>query len=265
MVVQDKVTLGEAAASFLAGLPEQERASSQQEVNQFIFWYGWKQSINELTAHKVANYAERVAASGADPARKLAPVKAFLTYAKKEGLTKTNLSVHLRVKKMAAVTASSGKPAPQLHALTAEGRAELETELATLKAERPKVAEELHRAAADKDFRENAPLDAAREYQGQLEARIRELEVILKASTLEQNQPAVAKVRFGDKVRLHDCSTGQVVCYCLVSPSEASPTRGKISIESPIGRALLGKEEGQEIEVVAPRGKFCYRLEQIER
>ena len=260
----DKISLGEAATRFRASLPEQERAINQQEINQFILWYGWKQPISELTPPKVANYAERIATSGADPTRKLAPVKAFLTYAKKEGLTRTNLSVHLRAKKVSAAVAA-GKPLPPVHALTPQGRAELETELARLKAERPRVAEELRRAAADKDFRENAPLDAAREYQGQLESRIRDLENILKATTLEQALPVAAKVRIGDTVRLYDLAGSEVVHYTLVSPSEANPAKGKISMESPAGKALLGKEEGQEAEVIAPIGKFCYRIEKIER
>jgi transcription elongation factor GreA len=260
----DNVSLGEAATRFLASLLEQERAINQQEINQFILWYGWRQPISELTAPKVANYAERVAASGADPARKLSPVKAFLTYAKKEGLTRTNLSVHLRAKKV-STTMAAGKPLPQVHALTPQGRAELEAELARLKGERPRVAEELRQAAADKDFRENAPLDAAREYQGQLESRIRELEIVLKAATLEQALPVATRVRVGDTVRLCDLGTSEVVRYTLVSPSEANPAKGKISIESPTGKALLGKEEMQEAEVIAPLGKLRYRIEQIVR
>ena len=260
----DNISLGEAATRFLASLPEANRAIHQQEINQFILWYGWKQPIGELTAPKVANYAERIATSGADPAKKLVPVKAFLNYAKKEGLTRTNLSVHLRAKKI-STKAASGKPMPTVHALTPQGRADLEAELNRLKAERPRVAEDLQRAAADKDFRENAPLDAAREYQGQLEARIRELETILKATTIEQVQTVATKVRIGDTVRLFDISISEVVRYTLVSPSEANPAKGKISMESPTGKALLGKEEGQEAEVIAPLGKFCYRIEKIER
>ncbi len=260
----EDISLGEAATRFLSSLPEEDRASQHQEINQFILWYGWKQPIRELTAPKVANYAERISTSGADPAKKLAPVKAFLTYAKKEGLTRTNLSVHLRAKKVTNNNAA-GRPMPTVHALTPQGRIDLEAELNRLKAERPRVAEELHKAAADKDFRENAPLDAAREYQGQLEARIRELDTILKAVPAEQAQVAATKVRIGDKVHLFDLSMSVVVCYTLVSPSEASPAKGKISIESPTGKALLGKEQGQEAEVIAPIGKFCYRIDKIER
>ena len=260
----ENISLGEAATRFLASLPEEDRAIHQQEINQFILWYGWKQPISELTAPKVANYAERVAASGANPARKLTPVKAFLTYAKKEGFTRTNLSVHLRAKKISPAVAA-GRPIPTVHALTPQGRTDLEAELNRLKAERPRVAEDLHKAAADKDFRENAPLDAAREYQGQLEARIRELETVLKATTMKQVQPAATKVRIGDTVCLFDISINKVVRYTIVSPSEAGPAKGKISIESPTGKALLGKEEGQEAEVIAPVGKFCYRIEKIER
>ena len=91
------------------------------------------------------------------------------------------------------------------------------------------------------------------------------METILKATTIEQVQTVATKVRIGDTVRLFDISVNEVVRYTLVSPSEANPAKGKISMESPTGKALLGKEEGQEAEVIAPLGKFCYRIEKIER
>ena len=93
------LTLGEVALSFLASLPPEQREKSQQEITRFILWYGKERAIVNLTAPEVDDYAKSVAASSSDPSEKLTPVRAFLSYAKKEGFTQTNLATHLKVKK----------------------------------------------------------------------------------------------------------------------------------------------------------------------
>jgi transcription elongation factor GreA len=203
----------------------------------------------------------------ADPIKKLEPVKAFLAQAQKEGWIKTNLALHLRVRKVPAKSAMGDKgQAPAPYRLTPQGYAELKSELANLKSKRPQVAEELRKARADKDFRENAPLDAMREYQGQMEARIKELEAILKSvAIVEHGQESTFKVEVGSSVRLHDLDSGEDLSYTLVNPGEMDPARGKISIASPTGKALLGRGEGEVIEVSAPAGKLRYHIESIGR
>lgn len=260
------LSLGAAATKFLANLPSEEREIAQPEVFRFVRWYGWNRSLAEITIPELSNYAEQIAASTVEPLKKIEPVKAFLNYARKEGLIKTNLAVHLRVRK--ALPRSTFSPRQLSSApvsLTPEGHAQLEAELTALREERPRIAEELRRAAADKDFRENAPLEAAREYQGQVEARIRALEAILKAATVaEEKSVSVSKTDIGNTVVLRDLATGEEVRYTLVSPSEANPAAGKISTASPIGKAVIGHEPGETIEVSAPAGVLYYRIEHIE-
>lgn len=259
-------SLGEAASRFLASLPAEERGKAQQEVYKLVRWFGWKRMLTEISIPEIGNYGEQATFSVTEPQQKLEPVKAFLTYIYKEGLAKTNLSVHLRVKKSVSRPAVSPKQRfKEPISLTAQGYAELEAELISLKNERPQVTEEIRKAAADKDFRENAPLEAAREYQGHLEARIRELEATLKSSIVAGKTRAdTVRVSIGDTVVLRDLDRGELLHYTLVAPSEANPIKGKISAVSPTGKSLIGHGSGEIIEVAAPAGVLRYQIENIE-
>jgi transcription elongation factor GreA len=264
---QQASSLAEVATRFLATLPPELRQESQQELNRFVRWYGGDRSVAELSALEIAEYAEGLG-SGAAAAKKLEPVKNFLSYAKKEKLTKANLSVHLRLgsgsaKKGAGPKRKTGGAKPAT--LTSEGYAALESELSSLKEERPRLAQELHQAAADKDFRENAPLDAAKERQGQIEARIRDLEAALKSATiLDETLLDIMSATIGCNITLRHLDSGEEMHCTLVSPSEADPTLGKLSIASPIGKALFGHRKGEVIEVSAPIGTLHYRIEEIK-
>jgi len=257
-------TLAQVATHFLANLPPEQRERCQQEVNKFVRWYGMERPIAELTAHEVASYAERMEGFSANAIKRLEPVKAFLAYAKKEGFTKNNLAVHLRLKKSAPKQRPSGKGHVEAATLTPEGYQELRAELMALKRQRPKIAEGIRTAAADKDFRENAPLDAAKDYQGMVEARIRELEAILNSAVITTEPVHSANVTLGSTVNLHDLATGEELRYTLVNPSEANLAKGKLSVASPTGKALLGRKKGDVIEVTAPAGTLRYRIDSIE-
>jgi transcription elongation factor GreA len=259
--------LSEAASHFLASLPAEEGEKSQQAVYGFVRWYGGKRSLSELTAHEVENYAARLSSFQANYLTNVEQVRVFLAYAKKQGWSQTNLAAHLKTKKTKAKLISPYRQRrPTSTPLTKQGHAELETELAELKSRRLEVIEDIRRAAADKDFRENAPLDAAREEKGHLEGRIRELEETLKSATIiDEKQKAGLKVSVGDSVILIDPSSGEELHYTLVSPREVDPVRGRISSHSPIGKAIIGCAQGETVEITAPLGKLRYQVKQIER
>ena len=260
-------SLGEAATRFLASLPAGEEGTSQQEVYRFVRWYGWERALAELTAPEVASYAERLSLSDTDYIKKLELIQAFLVYAKKEGWIKSNLATHLKAKKGKARLQSSFKRgSPETISLTQQGYVELEAELATLKQRRLQAIDEMRRAAADKDFSENAPLDAAREQCGHLAGRIRELEEALKSATVinDGKQDVMLKVGIGDSVVLCDLVSGEKLCYMLVNPREVDPARGKISTASPIGKAIIGQGQGEVVEVAAPAGRLHYQIDKVE-
>jgi len=148
--------------------------------------------------------------------------------------------------------------------ITVEGFRRLERELGNLKKERPGVIQAIKEAREEGDLSENAGYDAARERQGMIEARIRYLETRLATSqvidlaTLDGD-----RVIFGATVEIEDAETGDRKLYTLLGPDEADPAKGSISIMSPVAQALLGKEEGDEIVVDAPRGKIHYEIVSI--
>lgn len=264
--ISQSLSLGEAASRFLASLSPEERGRSQQEVYGFIRWYGWERPFARLTASEVANYAERLSSSDTDYRKKLELVRAFLVYAKKEGWTRTSLATHLKIKVGKTRLHPVGKHGlPVTVSLTQEGYTELQNELAALKTKRPQVIDEMRRAAADKDFRENAPLQAAREKRSQMEGRIRELEETLRSATIiDGKHEVVLKVSMGGTVLLCDLVSGEELRYKIVSPREADPTGGKISTASPIGKAIIGRHQGDVVEVATPAGKLRYQIKQVE-
>jgi transcription elongation factor GreA len=260
-------TLGEAATKFLISFPSENRLQVQQEVNKFVRWYGEKRLFSELTALEVSTYAEQTHVSTTDSAEKLEPIKEFLSYAFKQSFTSIKLASQIKFKKTTSSTQQSAKrKTEQTINLTAEGFSELEAELTALKNERPKATEEIRRAAADKDFRENAPLEAAREYQSHLEGRIRELESALKKATIIIDKPNTDhKASLGDIIVLQDLTAKTQTSYTLVDAREANPIKGKLSIVSPIGKAILGHIKGDTIHVIAPAGTLPYRIEDIKQ
>ncbi len=262
------LSLGEAASHFLAESSQTKKKTSQQEVYRFVRWFGWERLFTEINAPDVANYAEQLSSSDTDYAKKLELIRAFLTYIKKKGWSKTNLATHLKTKKMKTdlQTPPAKRGLPEVISLTQQGYAKLEAELAELKNRRHQLIDDIRRAAADKDFRENAPLAAAREERGHVEGRIRELEETLKAAIIiSGKQKSTLKVGIGDSVVLNDPSADGELHYMIVHPKEVDPIKGKISSASPIGKALIGRGEGETIEIIVPAGKLRYHIKQIER
>ena len=147
--------------------------------------------------------------------------------------------------------------------LTSTGAEKLRAELKNLKSvERPKIIAAIAEARSHGDLSENAEYDAAKEQQGFIEGRIAELESSLSVAEVidPKSLAAAGKVVFGARVELYDEEQGTEVNYQLVGNLEADLEQGKISISSPIGRALLGRQEGDEVEVNAPGGKRIYEV-----
>lgn len=150
--------------------------------------------------------------------------------------------------------------------LTRDGADRLRAELKNLKSvERPKVIAAIAEARSHGDLSENAEYDAAKEQQGFIEGRIAELEASLSmAEVIDPKSIAVdGKVVFGARVKLYDIDKDTEVDYQLVGNLEADLDQGRISIGSPIGKALLGKLEGDEIEFAAPGGRRTYEVLEV--
>ncbi len=148
--------------------------------------------------------------------------------------------------------------------MTPRGHAALKDELAALKAERPKISNEIGTAAAHGDLKENAEYHAAREKQGLVEARIRQIEdQLARAEVIDPKGLSGSAIKFGATVHLEDADTGKEIVYCIVGSEEAQtaqPGEGKISITSPVARALINREIGDEVKVKTPGGLKTYEV-----
>lgn len=151
--------------------------------------------------------------------------------------------------------------------LTLAGAEHLRNEVARLKnVERPLIAEAIAEARAHGDLKENAEYHAAREQQGLLEARIRHIESVLShAQVIDVSKiHADGKIVFGATVEVLNIETEETITYQIVGDEEADLEHNKISVNSPIARALIGKEEGDEIVVKAPSGDIDYEIVSVE-
>lgn len=144
--------------------------------------------------------------------------------------------------------------------LTQEGVNELKAEVAALVAKRTEVAEAIRTAREMGDLSENAEYQTARQEQERNEARISELENILQSVEIIKKPAGGNKVQLGSKVKLKN---GSIKEFQVVGTVEADPLSGKISDESPIGRALLGKKVGDSVEITTPAETIAYEIVEI--
>lgn len=261
------MSLQEAASHYLGTLPSKDMGISQQVVYQFVRWFGREKPMNSITANEVAKYAQQIPSSVAEYQKKLDLIRTFLVYVRKEGWIKNSLAMHIKTKKEKLHLGDKIKhQAATTFSLTRSGYDSMKKELLELIEQRPRIVEEIKRAAEDKDFRENAPLDAAKERLGHLEGRIMDLEETLKsANVITGKVEVIHKVCTGDNVVLIDQSSGEEVKYTIVNTREVNAVEGKISNASPIGKTLIGREVGDVIEIEVPAGRLSYRLKRVER
>jgi transcription elongation factor GreA len=149
----------------------------------------------------------------------------------------------------------------KLFHLTEEGVAELKAELASLIAARTEVAEHIRTAREFGDLSENAEYQVARQQQEKNEARIAELEHIIANVEVIKSGGGASKVRLGSKVKLE--GAGKAKEFQVVGTVEADPLEGKISDESPIGKALMGRKLGDEVEIKTPVETAVYKIAAI--
>lgn len=148
--------------------------------------------------------------------------------------------------------------------MLAEGYEQITAELKVLRAERPKVVDAIEEARAHGDLSENAEYHAAKERQGQIEAQIADLEDrVSRAQIIDPTTLSGDRIVFGATVTMLD-EDDKPVRYQIVGQTEADAKRGRISYNSPLGKALIGKKVGEEVEVTVPSGEKFYLVEKIE-
>ena len=240
-----------------------EQNEAHKQLLRFVSWCGAERRISEIAPSEIGEYSDQ-SNGGTQSAERLQEVKKFLAFASKQGLTEQNLARHLRIRKARSRAKSAGDDERRASVieLTPEGHKSLIEELEDLKSQRGPIAAQIRSAAADKDVRENVPLEAAREHLGQVESRILEIENTLTAAVVvDPSARKKSTVQVGSRVWLKDTSSGRENQYTVVSASEAKPLEGKVSDESPVGKAVIRRREGDNVDVQTPRGtKVTYTI-----
>lgn len=229
-------------------------------LQDFRRYFGDRSVLSELTPKQIGTYADKVNGTGTTPsaAERLQALKDFLAYAhKKANLTEENLARYVRIRKPrsrkgAAVISNGAQPIE----LTSEGHAQLQAERDKLTAEIEVLSRDIHKARADGDVTENSPLDAAREEHAHKEARVQVIKSTLEKAVIIDRTLESEIVKIGAKVDVKDIDSGNTMSYTLVNSTEAKPLEGRISSESPMGEALLGKKKDAKVEVQLPNKQW---------
>ena len=220
--------LSEVASLFVQAVDEGQRTAYRQEVNRFLRWFGAARMISEVSALDLERYQEEAAASKVDRKHASDALRSLFSFARQEGIITVNPAKHLRTTRL------------------------------------PQIMDDLKTAYADKDFRENAPYDAAKLEKGKVEGRMKELEEILKRAVIRvAAADAGDKVSLGSTVTVIEVASGDEVTYTIVDPREASPLKGRISTESAVGKSLLGHRSGAEVDAKTPMGTVRYRITMV--
>jgi len=150
--------------------------------------------------------------------------------------------------------------------VTEEGLLKLKSELEHLTSERPSIALQLAEARDKGDLSENAEYDAAKEAQARLEHRIAKLEEVIASSRIiDESRIDTKKVQLLNRVKIKNVKTKAIMEYLIVSESEANIKEGKISVDTPIARGLIGKKPGDVVEINVPSGKMEFEIMEISK
>jgi transcription elongation factor GreA len=250
---------------------------AREAVTRFLWHFGPTTPISELSPKTMEGFQETIGANAMDLASRLQPVKEFLRYCWKQEYTVTvdaegqasaqNLGNYLRIKRAAGVGRAGSRfqhEQAQTFEMTAAGLQSLKDELEQLNSEMPEAIQAVAAAREDKDIRENAPLEAAREHQERLKSRIDELEYQIAHAAVGGGR-ATGRAKLGSLVSVVEVDDdggllGEAREYTLVGTTEANAAARRISVESPLGRGLLDQTADRQIEIQAPNGRKRFRL-----
>ncbi len=261
----EPITASDALAHFENAYQAEAEKLELPALAHFVQHIGMTRPMREVQASDVVAYVE--AHTDRSAAQK-EPLRAFLAYCSRLAFTEENLVPALELGPGAGGSRAGEGANAELGGaafyVTLDGLRTIEAQLAELKARRPEIALKLREAMADKDFRENAPLDAARDEQAHLEMRVRDLEEKLRNAVIMDEEMKGGRANVGSVVKVHNLKADREQTFTLVSPTEVDPSAGKISIQSPMGVAVMNHVEGDEVTVDAPSGPITFRIVGIE-
>ena len=237
-----------------------KKAITNKEVIRFGKWYGFEQTVIDITPIMVEEYSNKILANNLSTnVNSVQELRKFIRF------INPKLTAGLRLKRKQKLSKSVGflNASAELSTLTKAGYKAKSEELQELKKGRLEIADQIKIAAADKDVRENSALEAARESLGKLEAQIKELETILSKSQVVNERTSKNRVSIGSQVILQETTSKKSSTYTIVAPIEASPLEMRISSQSPVGNALLQHKSGDVVEIKTPGGFVTYKIKKV--
>lgn len=262
------VTLGEAMAEFLQTLKPPQAANYAPYIRKFVETSGMT-FLTDLSGSRVESFAEREIRPS-DPAApdRVDALKKFFQYLKRKNYTPQNYGVHIRLRRTAGrasttVSANAVRVEQVKIEMTADGIEALKREYDELVKKTAELVSAVENARSDGDLRENAPYHAAREALAFHENKLRELEATLARAVAVEGTDDRSTV--GSTVRVVNLENQRQYEYVLVSAQEANASQLRISVESPVGKELLGRRPGEEVVVRTPRGETRFKIEAVRQ
>ena len=259
------ITLGEAMAEYLSTVKPELRSSYAQTIRRFVEYAGESQLVSSLTGSRVELYAEnQIKPSDPTAPERVAALKAWFQYLKRKDYAPANFGVHIRVRRVAGRSAASNNAPVQEERIemTADGLETLKRQYDELASQQAELIQAVETARSDGDLRENAPYHAAREALSFHQQKMKDIEHSLARAVVVQARDERSSV--GSVVSVTNLDTNKTFDYTLVSAREANAAQQRISVESPVGRQLLGRRVGEEVLVSTPRGESRFRVEAVK-
>lgn len=262
------MTLLDALEQYLLTLKPEQRRSQENYIRRFVRMTGESQPVSYLSGSRVELYAvNELKPSDPNAQDQVAALKAWFQFLKKREFTTQNFGIHIRVKPARNAGGGSSRvrtEEPPVE-MTADGIAQLKGELAEHQAQRLQQVRAVEVAREDGDLRENAPYHAAREQLAFTDNRIRVIEETLKRAVVVERDKDDERSVVGCLVTVTRLPAGAVDTFQLVGAREANARDKKISVESPVGRQLLGRTVGELVDVELPNGTVNqYRIDGIQ-
>ena len=241
---------------------------ARQAINRFLSHVGPATPIVELNPNGIERFQQVMGDNTTDLESKLRPVKEFLRYCWKErDWCEQNLGNHLKIKRSAVGARTTGNfthEEAETFEMTAEGLEHLQRELSEAESRMPDLIQAVAAAREDKDIRENAPLEAAREQQERLSSRIDELRYQIDRAVVREAADT-GRAQIGSLVTVvavdaDGTEQGRANEYTLVGTTQANAAERRISVDSPLGRGLLDQQADRVIEIDAPSGRKRFKL-----
>jgi transcription elongation factor GreA len=254
---------------YLRSLKPETRRNHESHVRRYVEFMGDNFEVGQLTGSRVESYAEaQIRPTDPNAQDRVAALKAWFQFLKKKEYVRENYGIHIRVRK--APGRAAGRSAGQRKEeepieMTAEGIETLKAELREIESQTPGMEDAIAHAREDGDLRENAPYHAAREALAFKNQRKQQIESALKRAVVADRSGKGDRSAVGSTVTVTRMDKDETIIFKLVGAREANAGERKISVESPVGKQLLGRRPGDEVEITVPSGVIHYRVDAVSQ